>query len=82
VTVGETEVDPEAFVLVIVPGEILTEVALLVVQDKVDDWPEVMEFGLALKELMLGGAGDAAVTVIESDWLALLGLAVTATVKA
>jgi hypothetical protein len=79
VAVGETEVDPEAPAEVNETGEILIEVAPLPVQDKVAAWPEVIELGVAVKEVIVGAEGLA--TVIESTWLALFGPAVTARVN-
>ncbi len=47
------------------PGLMETDVALLTFQDKVADWPALMEAGLALKLLMDGRLGAFTVTVIH-----------------
>ncbi len=46
------------------------------VQDSVEDWPEVIEAGLAVKELMTGAvtAGGAADTVTVADLVTLPAL--------
>ena len=60
--VGLTVVDPLAAVDVKVPGVMATDVAPLVLQESVEDWPEDMDAGEALNEAIAGGE-DGGVTV-------------------
>jgi hypothetical protein len=83
VAAGDTGRVPEALEADNAPGAIESEVAPEAAQDKVTDWPEVMEVGVAVKEVMVGREeeGVGAATVIDNASLALFGLAVTVTVK-
>lgn len=42
---------------------LLQEVALVELQVSVDDWPDVIDFGLAVSAAVGGGGGAAAATV-------------------
>ena len=64
-------VEPLAAVDVKVPGVMAMDVAPLVVQESVEDWPDAIEAGLALNDVMAGDGVTVtvAVAVVEPPLL-------------
>ena len=71
VAVGLRVVEPLAAVDVKVPGVMAMDVAPVAFQESVEDWPEAMEAGLALNDVMAGGGVTVtvAVAVVEPPLL-------------
>jgi hypothetical protein len=61
VTLGLTTAEPEIFDAVKLPP--LQDVALVDLQERVDDCPVVIDVGLAKSETVGGGSGSGAATV-------------------
>ena len=74
VTEGETDLEVR-FVTEPMPLSIDKEVAPETVQDRVEDWPEVMEEGEAVKEEMAGALAAAVVVNVLSEETTKLVLA-------